>query len=180
MNSSRRGPSKVKSRTLRTRSSAPKGPSGHSDAMAAHEVGQPLRSRLIAIERAIGLFSQQDSFAADSRFNHPVMLEPNSSMPQPMADLFSDDLAALDRLGRKTDICHRFDLKGCRIFCYPYFNYDGFQALVGLEKQGDFIAGWKEEEALQPDTPRVFHSRKSAREIASLLDDALGEGEGSN
>ena len=71
------------------KSSKPSGKAGSKEALAglsagnmpvgtmpAHEVGQPLRARLIALERRIGLFSLEDIFAPDSRFNHPVMSRP--------------------------------------------------------------------------------------------------------
>lgn len=139
----------------------------------AQLVGRPLRARMIALERRIGVFSREDFTGPESRFRFAVMLPPNAPMPEAMANLFSIDLDALARLGRKTDVCAAFEIGPYRVTCYPYFHFDGFQALVCLERDGAFIAGWKEEEVLQPESPRMVFSPNSGEEIAAMLDEAL-------
>lgn len=138
-----------------------------------HLVGRPLRTRMIALERRIGLFSQEDFTGPGTRFRFAVMLPPNAPMPGAMAGLFPLDLDALGRMGRKTDVCAAFEIGPYRVTCYPFFHFDGFQALVCLERDGAFIAGWKEEEVLQPETPRMVFSPHGGEEIAAMLDEAL-------
>lgn len=139
----------------------------------AQTVGRPLRARMVALEMRVGLFSREDFTGEESRFRFATMLPPNAPMPEAMGNLFSAELDALGRLGRKTDLCAAFEFGPYRIACYPYFHFDGFQALVCLERGGAFIAGWKEEEVLQPESPRMVFSPHGGEEIAAMLDEAL-------
>ena len=139
----------------------------------AQLVGRPLRSRMIALERRIGLFSREDFTGPESRFQFAVMLPPNAPMSEAMASLFPIDLDTQARLGRKTGVCAAFEIGPYRVTCYPFFHFDGFQALVCLERDGAFIAGWKEEEVLHPESPRMVFSPNSGEEIAAMLDQAL-------
>ena len=139
----------------------------------AQLVGGPLRARMIALEKRIGLFSREDFTGPESRFRFAMMLPPNAPMSEAMASLFASDLAIQERLGRKTDVCAAFDIGPYRVTCYPFFHFDGFQAMICLERDGALIAGWKEEEVLQPESPRMVFSPNNGEEIAAMLDEAL-------
>lgn len=143
------------------------------DALLSQIVGGPLRARMVALERRIGLFSREDFTGTESRFRFAEMLPPNGPMPEAMAGLFANDLDFQARLGRKIDVCAAFTIGPYRVACYPFFHFEGFQALVCVERDGVFLAGWKEEEVLQPETPRVVFAPHSGEEIAAMLDDAL-------
>jgi hypothetical protein len=128
-------------------------------------VGRPLQARLIALETRVGLFTEEESFASDSRFNHPVIVATPHPLPPGMAQVFAVELAELARLGRPADVCHAEALGPYRVCCTAYFHYDGLKALVYVEREGRFIAAWKDEEVLQPDSPRHF--------VAGALDDEI-------
>lgn len=132
-------------------------------------VGRPLQARLIALEKQIGLFSEEQSFAADSRFNHPVIVPREVPLPAAMQRLFAEDLEGLGRLGGDTERGHAADLGPYRVHCLSYFHYDGFRALVYVEREGAFVAAWKEQEVLQPDSPRTLWSGVSNRDMDAFL-----------
>ncbi|NIP73611.1 MAG: hypothetical protein GWO16_11545 [Gammaproteobacteria bacterium] len=119
-----------------------------------HVVGRPLQARLIALEKHVGVFSEEQRFQADSRFNHPVILPAEAAMPDSMAKVFAEELAGLRRLGRDTKTCHHTTVGGYEVYGLTYFHYDGFKALLCVEHKSAFIAAWKEDEVLQPDSPR--------------------------
>lgn len=132
-------------------------------------VGRPLQARLIALEKQVGLFSEEQSFAADSRFNHPVIVERETPLPAPMRKLFADDLAGLARLGGGTDQGHAAGLGPYRVHCVSYFHYDGFRALVYVERDGTFVAAWREQEVLQPDSPRTLWAGVNDGDMEAFL-----------
>jgi hypothetical protein len=137
-------------------------------------VGRPLQARLIALEKRVGLFSEEQSFAADSRFNHPVIPPADGDAPEGMARVFAEDLAALQRLGKSAERCHQVALGPYRVHCLSYFHYDGFRALVYVERDGAFIAAWQDREVLHPDSPRTFLAGVGDAEIEAFLEHIPG------
>lgn len=131
---------------------------GDAGAAARREltVGRPLQARLIALEMQIGVFSAEPGFGAGSRFNHPVILAEGAPVPKPMAEYFTRELAELKRLGKAVDACHAVQVGPYRVCCRSYFHYDGFKALLYVEHEGTLVAAWKEEEVLQPHSPRTL------------------------
>ena len=132
-------------------------------------VGRPLQARLIALEKRIGLFSEEQSFAADSRFRHPVLLPAETPLPDGMARVFGDDLASLRRRGKAADAVHRTAFGPYAVHCLAYFDYDGFRALLYVEREGTFIGAWREEEALHPNSPRDFLAGVADPELEAFL-----------
>lgn len=155
----------------RSRSSRGKGApaAGGRGAFTSYPVGRPLQARLISLEKRIGLFSEEQSFAADSRFNHPVILPAAEPIPGTMAVIFSEDLAALARLREPPATCHCTDVGSYRVYCLSYFHYDGFKALMYVEREGRFVAAWKEEEVLRPDSPHTLLAGVDERQIETFL-----------
>lgn len=147
----------------------PPSPPG-AEPFSLQTIGRPLRARMIEVERRIGLFSQEDLTGVESRFQFAVMLLPTGPMPVEMGRLFSSEMAAQARLGRAVGECATFGLEAIRVHCFSCFQYDGFQALLGLENQGELIAVWKEEESLYPDTPRSMQSAHPAEIIFAILE----------
>jgi hypothetical protein len=132
-------------------------------------VGRPLQARLIALEKRIGLFSEEQSFAADSRFNHPVILAAGAALPAGLARHYAEELATLRRLGRPADACHAAELGPYRVHALSYFHYDGFRALLYVERKGAFVAAWQEREVDQPDSPRTFTAGATDADIEAFL-----------
>ncbi len=132
-------------------------------------VGRPLQARLIALEKQIGLFSEEQSFAADSRFRHPVLLPTETPLPEAMARVFAADVASLRRRGKAADAVYRAALGPYGVHCLAYFDYDGFRALLYVEREGAFIGAWREEEVLHPDSPRAFLAGVTDPEIEAFL-----------
>jgi len=150
-----------------------KGGSEKTSGSETHRVGRPLQARLIAVEKKIGLFSQEQAFDADSRFNHPVILPAEARIPPGMIEVFAEELAEVQRLGNASGTCHRIDFRPYRVFCLSHFNYDGFRALLYVERNGALVAAWKEEEVAQPDSPRTLISGQSFAQVDAFLDSAL-------
>jgi len=137
-------------------------------------VGRPLQARLIALEKQIGLFSEEQSFAADSRFRHPVLLPAETPLPEGMARVFEPDVASLRRRGKPADTVYRAELGPYRVHCLAYFDYDGFRALLYVEQDGTFIGAWREEEVLHPNSPHTFLAGVADGEIERFLAQVAG------
>lgn len=142
----------AKARTAKTKAA----PAERESAPRELAVGRPLQARLIALELQLGLFSAEPRFGSGSRFHHPVVVPTEAPVPEGMAKVFATDFAALRRLGRATDACHSLALGPYRASCVSYFHYDGFRALVYVERDGKLVAAWREEEVLQPHSPRTL------------------------
>ncbi len=83
--------------------------------------------------------------------------------------LFSEDLAALARLRKPPTTCHCTEVDSYRVYCLSYFHYDGFKALMYVEREGRFVAAWKEEEVLRPDSPHTLLAGVDERQIETFL-----------
>jgi hypothetical protein len=153
-----------------SRAKAPRARGAEPQAAARRlAVGRPLQARLIALEKQVGLFSEEQSLVADSRFHHPVIVPGDAPVPEGMQRLFGEDLAALQRLGHAGGRCHAAELGPYRVCCVSYFHYDGFRALLYVEQEGRFVAAWKEEEVLQPDSPRLLLAGVDDAQIEAFL-----------
>jgi hypothetical protein len=155
-----------------SRANAPRGRGRGADPQAAARrlaVGRPLQARLIALEKQIGLFSEEQSLVVDNRFHHPVIVPAGAPVPEGMQRLFGAELAALERLGHAAGRCHAVGLGPYRVHCVSCFHYDGFRALVYVEQDGSFVVAWKDEEVLQPDSPRVLLAGVDDAQIEAFL-----------
>ena len=119
-------------------------------------VGRPLQAALVALEQRLGLFTEQRPFGADDRFAHPAIVPDADPVPPGMAQVFAAELGALERLGKSAERCHAVKLGPYRVCCRSHFHYDGFKALVYVERDSALVAAWMDEEVLRPDSPRVL------------------------
>jgi len=121
-----------------------------------HAVTEPLRLLLHEVETRLGLFPAHTGFDGYGRFHAPVLLPPNAPLPAPMGKLFATELGALERIGKPTARCHAAALKPLKVYCLPYYYYDGFNALFYAEQQGSFFAAWKEQETNAETSPTII------------------------
>jgi hypothetical protein len=138
-----------------------------------HVVGSALRTLLQHVEARIGLYPRPDAFDKDNRFQGAVLLPPNVAIPLEFGNLFPEELAELQRLGKAVDRCHTGQMEGSRIYCLPYFSFDGFNALLALEQDGRVAAAWKDCEAFQGFSPQAIHTRIEFSSLDDLLLGAL-------
>ena len=138
-----------------------------------HVVGSALRTLLQHVEARIGLYPRPDAFGKDNRFQGAVLLPTNIATPVEFGNLFPEELAELQRLGKTIDRCHAGEMEGSRVFCLPYFSFDGFNALLALEHEGRVAAAWKDSAAFQGFSPQAIHTRIEFPSLDGLLLGAL-------
>lgn len=134
-----------------------------------YPVGRPIQARLVTLEKHLGLFSEDHRLSADSRFNHPVIVRGEAPVPGPMREVFAQELGVLERLGQSAKTCRSTEVAGHRVCCLSYFHYDGFKALVYVSQGETFVAAWKDEEVLQPDSPRELIAGVPEAELEDFL-----------
>jgi hypothetical protein len=134
-----------------------------------HAVGSSLRARLHQVEVGIGMLAEPDAVGAGDRFRGAKLLPADSAVPAAFRALFPDDLGELGRLGKSATRCHAAALGAYRVFCLPYFTFDGFNALLAVEEGGEFLAAWKDLEAHQALYPREIHVRGPASALERFL-----------
>jgi hypothetical protein len=137
-------------------------------------VGATLRSLLQQVEIRLGLLPRPDSFERGDRFQGAALLPANRATPAELRGVFPEELAELQRLGKPVERCHAATLGSCRFYCLPYFFFDGFNALVALERDGRLVAAWKDNEAFQAISPQTLYARVDFSTLDDLLLDALG------
>lgn len=156
----------------RTRTGAGRGgraASASAPARRRYPVGRPIQARLVTLEKHLGLFSEENRLSADSRFNHPVIVRGEAPVPAGMREAFTHELGALERLGQSAKTCHSVEVAGHQVCCLSYFHYDGFKALVYVSQGDRFVAAWKDEEVLQPDSPRELVAGVPEAELEDFL-----------
>lgn len=139
----------------------------------AHVVGSALRSLLQHVEVRVGLLPRADSFDRGNRFQGAVVLPANRALPAELRGVFPEELAELQRLGKSVERCHATTLGPGRIYCLPYYFFDGFNALLALEREGTLVAAWKDSEAFQAISPQSLFARVDFPTLEELLLDAL-------
>jgi hypothetical protein len=142
-----------------------------------HTVGSALRTLLQHVEARIGLYPRPDAFDKDNRFQGAVLLPANVATPMEFGNLFPEELAELLRLGKTVTRCHVGRMDGSRVYCLPYFSFDGFNALLALEQEGRVVAVWKDSEAFQGFSPQAIHTRIEFASLDTLLLGALTHGD---
>jgi hypothetical protein len=111
-----------------------------------YPVTDALRFLLHELETKLGLFPPNTGFDGYGRFHAPVLLPPNEAVPPGMRELFAADLAALDRIGKSSERCYAQAIPPLKVYCLPYYYFDGFNAVLYAERDGKFFAAWKEQE----------------------------------
>jgi hypothetical protein len=96
-----------------------------------------------------------------------------AAAPAEWRHLFPQELAELTRLGKSGERCHAAQAVGCRVLCLPFFNFDGFNALLALEQEGRVVAAWQDSEAFQEASPRMVHACVAYAAVEGLLLGAL-------
>jgi hypothetical protein len=158
----------------RTRAVKRSGPPAREQAWQTHTVGAALRALLQQVEIRIGLLPRADTFDRGNRFQGAVLLPANRAAPAELRAVFPEELAELQRLGKSVERCHATKLGACRVYCLPYYFFDGFNALLALERNGKPIAAWKDSEAFQAVSPQALAARVDYTTLEGFLLDALG------
>lgn len=154
---------KGKSSSRRTKEAAPK----------VFEVTAGLRALLNRLEARIGLFPESDGTHGHGRFHAPALLPANGAVPAGMRSIFQDELAALERIGKSADRCHSREVASLVVHCLPYYYYDGFNAVLYVERGGEFFAAWKLEEVKGEGSPSEMQARGGSGDIPRALREAL-------
>ena len=105
------------------------------------------------LEERIGLFAAGEDYRDTERFREPNLLSPNSPVPEGMRTTFAGEMDALVRLGTEASQCHAVEMSPFVVYCLPYYFYDGFNALLYVERDGELFAAWKEQELHPSGTP---------------------------
>ena len=79
----------------------------------------------------------------------------------------------LDRIGKPIDRCHMLELPPFKLYCLPYYFFDGFNALLYLEHEGDYGAAWKEQESDDERSPLQVLTPGSLVQFQKMLQEML-------
>lgn len=132
-----------------------------------------LRALLHRLETRLGLFPADSGFGGHGRFHAPVLLPANEAIPEGMRGIFSEELAALERIGKTDGRCHGAPLKPLKLYCMPYYYYDGFNALLYAERDGKFIAAWREQEMDGEVSPTAIRTGVSHEDLQQVIQQVL-------
>lgn len=139
-----------------------------------YEVTAALRQTLHEVEEKIGLFAPGEGFGAGGRFRAPRLLGGEEPIPAAMGKFFREPLAALGRVGKSSVSCHAVRLGPFTVYCLPYYFFDGFNALVFVEKEGQMMAAWREQELHPAGTPRTLTTRTPYADLREFFGQLLG------
>lgn len=160
--------------TTKTSGGRARGRKANDGAPRWHPVGTRVRSRLVALERKLGLFANQTGYAAESRFRVASILPRKARLPQEMRRVFAEELESLERIGLGTERCQHSEFAPYDVYAISYFHYEGFQALVYVEREGEFLAAWKEVEVELTDSPRAILAREDSAPVEAFLEHVVG------
>ena len=146
----------------------PTGPKPH-----CHQLSVPLRESLHRLANKLGLFPESDGLEEGGRFRAPVLLPANGVVPQAMRQIFVEEFAVLSRIEKPIDRCHMLELPRFKLYCLPYYYYDGFNALLYLEHEGAYGAAWKEQESDDALSPLQVLIPGSLVQFQKLLQELL-------
>jgi hypothetical protein len=136
--------------------------------------GAGLRAQLRQVEARLGLLDAAAVLEPGNRFRGAALLPANAPLPPMLRALFPEELGELERLGKSTARCHARDMAGYRLFALPYYFYDGFNALLAVERDGDFVTAWRDSEAHQSYIPRQVHVGLGEDVLERFLREVLG------
>ena len=159
---------------------APKKTTGAAKPKAAYPaqpVSMRMRVQLADLGVRLGLFRPQTSYDPDSRFRVAQIPPGNETIPAGMKKIFGTDLEEQTRAGHPLSRCLRKDLAGCSAFALAYYHYDGYRALVYVEKDGNLLAAWRETEVDLEQSPRELISGPDPAPVERFLNEALKQQE---
>ena len=117
--------------------------SGTGTAFKVLEIDGILRMRVRELEEVMGVLPLHREAAERRGGSLSNIYDRMGITPAGMAARFLDEIAVMQRMDKAVDKCYVTDFKPYRVSCLPYFYYDGFHALLYVEKQGEFAAGWR-------------------------------------
>ena len=117
--------------------------SGTGTAFKVLEIDGILRMRVRELEEVMGVLPLHREAAERKGGSTSSIYDRMGATPGGMAGRFPDEIAVMRRMGKTVDECYVMEFKPYRVSCLPYFYYDGFHALLYVEKQGEFAAGWR-------------------------------------
>lgn len=138
-----------------------------------YTVTAPLRFLLHQMEIRLGLFPPDTGFDGYGRFHAPVLVAANEPVPAGMRSVFGEELGALARIGKGTEGCRAFDLPPLKLYCLPYYYFDGFNAIVYAERGGKMFAAWKEQEMHAEGSPQTIAAPGPFEEFQGVFREAL-------
>lgn len=144
------------------------------EGIVARPVGAGLRAQLRQVEARLGLLDAATVLEAGNCFRGAALLPANAPLPPVLRRLFPEALGELERLGKSVERCHARDVAGYRLFALPYYFYDGFNALLAVERDGGFVAAWRDSEAHQSYLPAPVHVAPGEGMLEGFLSAVLG------
>lgn len=142
------------------------------------EIGGALLLRLLEFEAEIRLLPAGQERQPKRGRGTRSIYDGKSPTPEGMSRRFPEDLAAMRRMGRPTNRCYTLDFGPYRLHCLPFYYYDGFHAMMYVEKDGQFVAAWSEWEVERPPHPHHVTVARSEDDLGAFLDRALPEARG--
>lgn len=138
-----------------------------------HPLSAPQREALHRLANKLGLFPDSDGLDDGGRFRSPVLLPANGDVPPRMRSIFGEELAALQRIGSPAHRCHVREFAHFKVYCLPFYYYDGFNALLYLEHKGAYGAAWKEQECSEQNSPLEVLAPGTLVQFQALLREVL-------
>ena len=129
----------------------------------------PLRLRMLELHAEIGLFPGESPEPRKGRNKRRGIYDEQGPTPEGLSDCFPGELAALRGLGKPADRAYAIELDPYRIFCLPFYYYDGLYALLYVEEQGAFLAAWCEQEMENPLAPHDVIVNGSEEDFQAFL-----------
>ena len=136
------------------------------------QLGGILRLRILELEEEIGLQPYPPGDAARNGRSHNIYGH-KVPTPEGMQELFASEVATMRRLGKPATQGYSVEFPPYRICCLPYYYYDGFHALLYVEKEGIFVAGWSEWETDRQPITHPVHVQGGEAALSDFLDHAL-------
>ena len=146
--------------------------SGKNPAYQAVDADGILRLRLLEFVATIGLMPHRSEEESSQTGLHGIF-QTEGKTPAGMMRVFPEEIGAMGRLGKSTARCFRMDFPPYRVYCLPYFYYDGFHALLYVEENENFLAAWRarDSDLAPPVLPVLVGSSKDDLQV--FLDCAL-------
>ena len=113
----------------------------------------PLRLHMLEFQVDIGLAPGDAAGTRRKRARARSIYDERTATPQGLLECFPEETAAMRRMGKALNRCHVLALPPYRVYCLPYYTYDGLCSMLYVEEEGEFLAAWCEREtgnALKP------------------------------
>ena len=129
----------------------------------------PLRLRMLEFHAEIGVFRGESPEPRKGRSKRRGIYEEQAPTPEGLSDCFPGEMNALRGLGKSADRAYAIDLDPYRVFCLPFYYYDGLYALLYVERKGAFLAAWCEREVDNPLAPHEVIVDGNAEDFQAFL-----------